>query len=84
MKNCERIQKLRETGNLKPFYRSELGRPRFAYDTAYFDSKDLAKGIISDNILKGRAYEIARNRKYDGCQRALASMVYKFFDRKTE
>ena len=30
-----------------------------------------------------RAYEIARNRKYDGYQRALASMVYKFLDKKT-
>ena len=33
--------------------------------------------------MKDRAYEIARNRKYDGYQRALASMVYKFFDKKT-
>ena len=32
--------------------------------------------------MKNRAYEIARNRKYDGYQRALASMVYKFFDKK--
>ena len=27
-------------------------------------------------------YEIARNRNYDGNQRALASMVYRFFDKK--
>ena len=33
--------------------------------------------------MKDRAYEIARNSKYDGYQRALASMVYKFFDKKT-
>ena len=33
--------------------------------------------------MKDRAYEIDRNRKYDGCQRALASMFYKFFDKKT-
>ena len=32
--------------------------------------------------MKKRAYEIARNCNYDGYQRALASMVYKFFDRK--
>ena len=38
---------------------------------------------ISDKILKDRAYEIARNCIYDGYQRALASMVYKFFDKKT-
>ena len=33
--------------------------------------------------MKDRAYEVARNHKYDGYQRALASMVYKFFDKKT-
>ena len=33
--------------------------------------------------MKKRAYEIARNCNYDGYQRALASMVYKFFDKKT-
>ena len=33
--------------------------------------------------MKDRANEIAKNRNYDGYQRALASMVYKFFDKKT-
>ena len=37
---------------------------------------------ISEKILKTRAYEIAINPKYDGYQRGLASMVYKFFDEK--
>ena len=41
------------------------------------------KRTISDRILKDRAYEIASNRNYDGYQRALASMVYKFFNKKT-
>ena len=45
----------------------------------YSDSKDLAKKTISDKILKDRANKIAKNRWYDGYQRALASMVYKFF-----
>ena len=38
---------------------------------------------ISDKILKDRAYQIARNCGYDGYQRALASMIYKFFDKKS-
>ena len=33
--------------------------------------------------MKDRAYKIARNLNYDGYQTALASMVYKFFDKKT-
>ena len=50
---------------------------------AYFDSKYLAKRTISDKILKDRAYEIARNKQDGGYKRALASMVYKFYDKKT-
>ena len=41
----------------------------------YTDSKDLAKSTVSDKVLKDRAYEIALNPKYDGCQRGLVSMV---------
>ena len=48
-----------------------------------FCSKELTKRNISDKILEDRAYEIARNCKYDGYQRALASMVYTYFDKKT-
>ena len=33
--------------------------------------------------MKDRAYEIARNHKYDGYRRALTSMIYRFFDKKT-
>ena len=39
--------------------------------------------ILHDNILRDEAFKIAKNPKYDGCQRGLASMVYKFFDKKT-
>ena len=39
-KHCERIQKFRETGNLKQVYRNELGKAYFDHDAAYCDSKD--------------------------------------------
>ena len=74
-KHHERIQKFRETGNLKHLYRNELDKACFAHDAAYSDSKDLAKRTISDKILKDKAYEIVRNCKYDGDQRALASFL---------
>ena len=48
-----------------------------------FYRKDLAKRIISDKILEDRACEIAINPKYDGYQKGLTSVVYKFFDKKT-
>ena len=82
-KHRERIQKFKETGNLKQIYKNELGKACFAHDAAFSDSKDLAKTTISDKILKDRAYEIAINPKYDGYQRVLANMMYKFFDKKT-
>ena len=83
-KHREKIQKFRENRQFKTFIRNELDKAYFAHDAVYSDSKDLAKRTISDKILKDGAYEIARNLGYDGYQRALASMVYKFFDKKTE
>ena len=41
----------------------------------YADSKDLAKMIVSDKLLKERAYEITLNPKCDEYQRGLASKV---------
>ena len=46
------------------------------------DFKYLAKRTISDTVLRNKAFNIAKNLKYDGYQRGLASMVYKFFDKK--
>ena len=50
-KHCERIQKFRETGNLKHLYRNELDKACFDHDAAYSHSKDLLKKTISDKIL---------------------------------
>ena len=49
---------------------------------AYGDFKDLEKRTQSDNVLKNKAFAIASNPKYDGCQRGLASMIYKFSEKK--
>ena len=72
-KHRERIQKFRDTGNLKHLYRNELDKAWFAHDAEYSDSKYLGNRTISDAILKNRAYEIARNCKYDGYQRVLGT-----------
>ena len=57
-KHRERIQKFRETGNLKHLYRNELDKACFVHDAAYSESKDLAKRPVSDKILKGRTYKL--------------------------
>ena len=51
---------------------------------AYGDFKDLKRRTQSDKVLKNKAFEIANNPKYYGYQRGLASMVYKFFDKKSK
>ena len=83
IKHRERIEKFRETCNLKHLYRNETDKARFVHNTTYSDSIDLPKGTISDKIMKDRVYEIVRNSRYDEYQRALANMVYKFFAQKT-
>ena len=50
---------------------------------AYGDFKDLEKRTVSDKILTDKAFNIAKNPKYDVYQRGLASMVYKCFDKKS-
>ena len=45
---------------------------------AYEDFKDLARGATSDKVLKDKAFNIAKNLKYDGYQRGFASRFTKF------
>ena len=46
-------------------------------------NQDLTRRTQSDKVLRDKAFKIASNPKYDGYQRGLASMVYKFFDKKS-
>ena len=50
---------------------------------AYGDFNDLNRKTATDKVLCDKTFNIAKNPKYDGYQRGLASMVYKFFDRKS-
>ena len=50
---------------------------------AYADFKDLVKRTASDTVLRDKAFNIAKNPKYDGYQKVLLlSMVDKFFKKK--
>ena len=49
---------------------------------AYGDFKDLNRRTAADKVLRDKVFGIAKNPKYGGYQRELASMVYKFFDKK--
>ena len=50
---------------------------------AYGDFKDLARRTFADKVLRDKIFNIAEDPKYDdGCQRGLASIVCKSFDKK--
>ena len=79
----ERIKEFKCTGDTHYIYRDELDEACFQHDSAYADHKDLINRTEADKVLRDKAYDIASNPKYDGYQRGLASMVYKFFDKKS-
>ena len=81
-KNKERIKKFKETGDTSYIYKNELDKACFQHDMVYGDFKDLKRRTASDKILRDKAFNIAKNPKYDGYQREIASMVYKFFNKK--
>ena len=72
------LTKFKETGDTNYIYKNELDKACFAHDAAYSDSKDLTKRTVADKILRDKAFNIAKDQKYDGYQKVLASMVYKF------
>ena len=56
---------------------------------AYTGSEDLARRtaagkyyILGIKVLRDEAFNLAKSKKYDEYQRGLASMVYKYFDKK--
>ena len=86
-KHKQIIQKFKETGDTNYIYKNELDKACFAHDAAYSDRKenqDLTERTVADKILRDNAFNIAKDPKYDGYQRGSASMVYKFFDKKSK
>ena len=83
-KNKVRIQKLKEAGDTSYIYKNELDKAYFQQYMAYGDFKDLARRTASAKVLRDKAFNIAKNPKYDGYQRGLASMVFIFFDEKSK
>ena len=83
-RNKERIQKSIQTGDTNYIYKNEFHKACFQHGMAYGKYKDLEGRTQSDKVLKGKFFENANNPKYDGYQRGLASIVYKFFDKKSK
>ena len=80
-KHTQRIQGFLNTGKLSYIYKNDLDKACFQHDMEYNKFKDLEQRTQSDIVLKNKALKIASNPKYNGYERGLASMVYKFFDK---
>ena len=83
-KNKGRIEEFLQTRNADFIYRNELDKAFFQDRMAYGKSKDLIKRTQLDKVLKDKAFKIASDPKYDGYKRGLASMFYKFFNKKSK
>ena len=71
-----------ETWDSRYIYQNKADKACFQHDMAYEDLKDLPRRTASDKILRDKKFNITQNPKYDGYQRDLASMVYKFLIKK--
>ena len=67
----------------KYVYRKELDKACFQNDMVYNAYEDLAGRTAIDQVLLDKAFESASNPKCGGNQRGFASMIYKFFDKKS-
>ena len=81
-KNKERIQKFKETWDTQRIYHNKLEKACFQHGMINGDFKGLPRRTTSDKILRDKAFNIAKNPKYNRYQRGLVSMVYKVFDKK--
>ena len=81
-KKQRRIEKFMQTGNTDFIYKNELDKACCQHDMAYGKLKDLTRRIELDKVFRDKAFKIASDPKYDGYHRGLASISYKFFDKK--
>ena len=75
--------KLETRLNWKLIYKNDLDKACFQHDMFYGKYKDLTKKTQSGNVLREKLFEIASNPRFDGYQRGLTLMVYRFFDKKS-
>ena len=81
-KNKERVKKIKETRDSRYIYQDKLDKACFQHGMAYGDFKDLNRRTAADNVFRDKAFNIAKNPKYDVYQRGLASVIYNFLIKK--
>ena len=75
-------KKIKITGDSQYLYQSELVKACFLHHMVYGDFKDFPRRTAADKVLHDQTFNISKNPKYNGYQRGLTSMVYKYFEKK--
>ena len=74
----------KEFGDTNYIRKNELDNACYQRDIAFGDFKAVKNRTQSAKALTDKSFEIASNPKSNGYQRGLASMVCKFFDKKSK
>ena len=82
-KNKKEFRNLKKQEIQTTYCKNKLDKACFQHDMAYGGFKDLVRRTAPAKFLRDKAFNIAKNAKYDGYQRGLASIVYKIFDKKS-
>ena len=83
-KHKDRTEKYIQTGDTSHIFKNELDKYCFYHDNAYDKYKDVPNRQIADKKLMDGALSIASDQSKNGYERMLASMIYKFFDKKIQ
>ena len=83
-KHTQRIQDFLNTGKLSYIYKNLFSKKLVFNTIWYIINLKIQRKEHNQTVLKNKAFKIASNPKYNGYERGLASMVYKFFDKKSK
>ena len=72
------MRKFKETEDSRHIYQNQLEKACFQHDMAYGGFKDLPRRKDSDKLLRYKAFNIAKNLKYDENQRTLLQLFINF------
>ena len=81
-KNEERIQKFNETENSWYIYQSKLDKASFQHGMVYGDFSGLPRITAYDKLSRDKAFNIAKNPKYDGIREVLLQCFTYFLIQK--
>lgn len=65
-------------------YEIDLSQTEFTYSACELFAKNITRRTTSDKATRDKAFKIASSSKSDEYRRGIASIVFKFFDKKSK